>query len=52
MKVGCCLLLCVTGLENRLRLICDDLMGPTHSHAKLSKSWDTSVMVNVVFSLA
>lgn len=32
------------GLENRLRLICDDLMGPTHSHAKLSKSWDTSVM--------
>lgn len=32
------------GLENQLRLICDDLMGPTHSHAKLSKSWDTSVM--------
>ncbi|XP_021913667.1 protein HIRA isoform X2 [Zootermopsis nevadensis] len=32
------------GLETRLRLICDDLLGPTHSHAKHSKSWDTSVM--------
>ncbi|XP_069684030.1 protein HIRA isoform X2 [Periplaneta americana] len=32
------------GLETRLRLICDDLLGPTHSRAKHSKSWETSVM--------
>ncbi|PSN56592.1 Protein HIRA [Blattella germanica] len=32
------------GLEARLRLICDDLLGPTHSRAKLSTSWETSIM--------
>ncbi|KAJ9585378.1 hypothetical protein L9F63_002838, partial [Diploptera punctata] len=32
------------GLESRLRLICDDLLGPMHSHSKMSKSWQSSIM--------
>ncbi|GLH12033.1 Protein HIRA homolog [Gryllus bimaculatus] len=32
------------GMESRLRLLCDDLLGPAHAHAKLSKSWQDSIM--------
>ncbi|KAG8234852.1 hypothetical protein J437_LFUL014701 [Ladona fulva] len=32
------------GLEWKLRLICDDLMGPAHKYASLSKSWESHIL--------
>ncbi|XP_071448770.1 protein HIRA isoform X2 [Hetaerina americana] len=32
------------GIEWKLRLLCDDLMGPAHKHAGLSKSWESHVL--------
>ena len=32
------------GLEERLRQICDDLLGPTHRGASKSKSWENEIM--------
>ncbi|XP_047097775.1 protein HIRA-like isoform X1 [Schistocerca piceifrons] len=32
------------GLESKLRLICNDLLGPTHSHSNQSKSWENAIM--------
>ncbi|CAB3376567.1 Hypothetical predicted protein [Cloeon dipterum] len=32
------------GMETRLRLICDELLGPAHSRAVSSKSWDDKIL--------
>lgn len=32
------------GLESKLRLICNDLLGPCHSYPNLSSSWESTVM--------
>ncbi|XP_046386509.1 protein HIRA isoform X2 [Ischnura elegans] len=32
------------GIEWKLRLICDELMGPAHKHAGFSKSWESHIL--------
>ncbi|KAF4523135.1 hypothetical protein B566_EDAN003150 [Ephemera danica] len=32
------------GLEKRLRLILDELLGPAHAHSNLSKNWEPNLM--------
>ncbi|XP_068087033.1 protein HIRA [Anabrus simplex] len=39
------------GLEKRLRVLCDELLGPAHSTAKYSKSWPSTIMGHSKHSL-
>lgn len=32
------------GMETRLRVLCDDLLGPTHGRASVKRSWDCTLM--------
>jgi hypothetical protein len=43
--------LCIsTGLEKELHILCEDLLGPTHSSAQLGSSWAPKISVCINFT--